>query len=335
MISKIHFVDALKLASAFFLLYIGFQALVTLKSVLLIFFTAVIVAIAMDQAIMQLERRGFSRFWATVSLYVLVAIGILFAVLNILPSLANELRIFVANYDTYGDSLMVTEEVAKFDITPYLSGLSGLLADSPTAVLSAVFKTANSLTSFLAVFFVAFFLTLQKGGVRSFVIPLIPLTYQVKATLFWDKLQARLGSWLWGKTLSSLLVGVLTFLGLWILEVPYALSLALVMVLLNYIPFVGPIIAVVSVIFLGLNVSLFTAIMAGLLYLVINGILEPFIFGPIFMKKAVQINPAFLILSVISGAYLGGVLGIVISIPLAAIVYLAITEYWSETREEK
>jgi predicted PurR-regulated permease PerM len=332
MTSNIHFFDAVKLAAAFVLAYVFLQILVTLKSVLLIFFTALIVAIAMDQAIMRLQNRGLKRVQAAIILYVLVALGIAGAVMSIVPPLASELRNVVTSYPT--EALIAPEEVARFDFLPYIQTLSQAVADSPSAVLSTILKTAGSLTTFLAVFFIAFFLTIQRGGVRSFVIPFISPLHQVRVGQFWDKLQARVGYWLWGKTISSVTVAIITFVGLWFLGIPYALSLALVAFFLNYIPFVGPIIAAVPAVFLGLNISLIIAVLVGVLYAVINAIIEPFFLGPIFMRKAIEINPAFLILSVISGGYLGGVLGIIISIPVAAIVYLSVTEYWSHSKEQ-
>ncbi len=327
MTTKIHFFDALKLAGAFALVFLLFQLVITLKAVLLMFFTAVIVAIAMDQAIMRLEKNGIKRIPAAIILYVLVALMVAFAAMSIVPPLATELRNLVADYSA--EEIIEPEEVAKFDILPYIQTLSVAMTDSPNAVFGTVIKTATSLTTFLVVFFVAFFLTVQKGGVRSFVIPFIPPLYQVRTGQFWDKLQERVGHWLWGKTLSSIVVGAITFLGLWMLGIPYALSLALVALILNYIPFVGPIIAAIPAVLLGLNISMVVAVLAIVLYTIINSIIEPFVLGPLFMRKAIEINPAFLILSVISGGYLGGVLGIIISIPVAAILYLAATEYWA------
>lgn len=330
MTTQIHFTDALKLAGAFILAYVALQLVVTLKAVLLMFFTAIIVAIAMDQAIMRLQKRGINRIPAAIILYVIAALGIVFVVMSIVPPLATELRNVVNDYSA--QELIAPEEVERFDILPYIQTLSTAVTDSPNAVFSTVLKTAGSLTTFLVVFFVAFFLTVQKGGVRSFVIPFIPPAYQARAGQFWDKLQERVGHWLWGKTLSSIVVGIVTFLGLWVLGIPYALSLALMALILNYIPFVGPIIAAVPAVFLGLNISVIVAVVVVLLYVIVNAVIEPFLLGPLFMRKAIEINPAFLILSVISGGYLGGVLGIIISIPVAAILYLAATEYWAQAK---
>ena len=145
--------------------------------------------------------------------------------------------------------------------------------------------------------------------------------------VFFERVQQRVASWLWGKFLSSLLVGVITFFGLLLIGIPYALTLAVFAVLLNFIPFIGPIVASIPAIILGAFISSFHAIAVGLLYFFVNGVLESFVFGPLLMRRAVQISPALLILFVVGGAHLGGVLGIIIAIPTAAIINLAIGEY--------
>lgn len=323
--SSLHFGDAVKLAAAFVLAYIALQTLVILKAVILIFFTALIVAIAMDQFIMRLERKGIARQFAAIVIYVSVAVSLSGALLLVIPPFATELRTVITTYSQYSEELV--GEVPQTGVVSYLMSFSQGLSDSPQALVSTALRTASSFTTFLSIFFVAFFLTIQKGGVRSFVIPFLPLAYQERAALFWDKLQMRVGYWLWGKTISSIIVGFITFIGLYLLGVPYALSLGVLAFFFNYVPFVGPIIAAVPAVFLSFNLSFLAVLLTTGWYIIINAIIEPFVLGPIFMRKAIEINPAFLILSVISGAYLGGVLGIIIAIPAAAIIYLAVTEF--------
>jgi len=110
--------------------------------------------------------------------------------------------------------------------------------------------------------------------------------------------------------------------------------LAILSIFLNFIPFVGPIIAAVPAVILAISYSPMLGITVAFYYFFVNGILESFVFGPILMRRAVQVNPAFLILSLMSGAYLGGVLGIIVAIPTAAILYLVLTEYttWRQTK---
>lgn len=328
--SSIKFIDALKIAGAFALVYAAFMLLSTLQGVLLIFFTSAIIAIAMDQLLDRLPIGNLSRIASAALIYSAVVVSVVVMLILVTPPLVSELRNLLVDYPAYSEQFLAPDEVARFDIAPYLLSFSDSLTGSPTTVMSTIFKTFSSLATFLAVFFVAFFLTIQKGGVRSFVMPLIPAKHHTRVASFWDKLQDRVGSWLWGKTLSSLIVGFATFVGLYILGIPYALSLGILALFLNFIPFVGPIIAALPAVVLGVMITPVIGVVVGLWYLIINSIIEPFVLTPLLMHRAIDINPAFLILSVISGAYLGGILGIIIAIPVSAILYLSVTEYWQQ-----
>jgi len=326
--TKVYFFDALKLAGAFALVFVGLQLIVTLNDVILIFFTALILAIAMDRPISRLEERKIPRIASALVLYISVFVAILVMLYIVIPPLVTEIRNFLTEYSTYSEVLPIADEVSQLDISPYLRSVSDTLTGSSGAVLSAVFKTLGSFTSFLAIFFVALFLTLQKGGLRSFAEPFLSEQYRAPALHFFNNMQDRISSWLWGKTLSSLIVGIITYIGLLLIGIPYALTLGVLAVFLNFIPFIGPVIAAVPAVTLGLTGSgVPTAAIVVLLYFLINGVLETFLLSPILMKRAVEINPAFLILSTMSGAYIGGVLGIIIAIPVSAIIYLAMTEY--------
>lgn len=333
LIQKVELLDVAKLAFAIVLAMVLLELVFALTDVFLIFFTAAIMAIAIEKPIGKLELRGISRAVSASVLYATVIISLLLLMLLALPPLANEFRSFLTNYSTYSEVLLGEEEV--FQIAPYLYSLSDTITSSPGAAVSTVFKTFGSFVSFLAVFFIAYFLNAQAGGLRSFIDPLVPTSKKQTILLFFDRVQERVASWLWGKFLSSALVGIITFIGLLIIDIPYALTLAVFAFLLNFIPFVGPIIASVPAIVLGAFISSFHAIAVGTLYFFVNGILESFVFGPLLMRRAVQISPALLIVFVVGGGYLGGVFGIIIAIPTAAIINLAIGEYIAHRHKTK
>lgn len=325
---KMNFLDAVKLASGFAVVFVGLQLVTILSDVILVFCTALILAIAMDKPISRLETKKVPRLASALVLYISVFAVILLMLYIIIPQLVGEVRNFTTEYSNYSESLPALNEVQRFDITPYLYEFSESLKTSSGAVLSAVFKTIGSFTTFLAIFFVALFLNLQRGGLRGFMYPFVPLTYKNGFAKFFDNMQDRIGNWLWGKTISSLIVGLLTYIGLSIIGIPYALTLGVLAVFFNFIPFIGPVIVAVPAVFLALTtMGVSTAVAVVLLYFFVNSLLEAFVLTPLLMKRAIEINPAFIILSVMSGAYLGGVLGIIIAIPVSAILYLALTEY--------
>jgi len=333
LIQKVELLDVGKIAVAIVAAFVMIELVFALTDVFLIFFTAVIIAIAIEKPIEKMKQRGISRAVSASVMYATVIISLLLLMSLALPPLATEFRSFLTSYPTYSEVLLGEGEI--FQVAPYLSSLSDSIASSPGAAISTVFKTFSSFVSFMAVFFIAYFLNAQAGGLRSFIDPLVPVSKKKTVLLFIDRVQERVASWLWGKFLSSILVGVITFIGLLIIGIPYALTLAVFAFLLNFIPFVGPIIASVPAIILGAFISSFHAIAVGMLYFFVNGILESFVFGPLLMRRAVQISPALLIIFVVSGGYLGGVFGIIIAIPAAAIINLAIGEYIAHRHKVK
>jgi predicted PurR-regulated permease PerM len=319
--------DAFTLAFAFALAIIAVEVVSAIAPAFLILFTAVILAIAMERPIAALEVRSIPRTASAVTLYASLFIGLVAVLSLVLPPLASEFRSFITSYPVYSEALLGDDTTLELKIMPYVLSLSESVAGTSESLISTIFRTFGGLTSFLAVFFVAFFLNVQTGGFRSFVYPFVPKQHLSSTTIFLDRIQERVSNWLWGKALSSLIVGAITLTGLLLLGIPYAFVLAVLALFLNFIPIIGPIIASVPAVILALAQSPLTAVSVAVFYFFVNGVLESFVFGPLLMKRAIHVSPAFLILFVVSGAYLGGIFGIIIAIPAAAIIYLAVCEY--------
>jgi predicted PurR-regulated permease PerM len=112
---------------------------------------------------------------------------------------------------------------------------------------------------------------------------------------------------------------ILDFLALYFLGVPYALLVALIGGLLEIVPYLGPIISAAVATIVGFLVSPLTGILVLAAYIIIQQI-ENHIIVPQVMKKAVGLNPVAVILALLIGAQLGGALGAILAIPIAAVV---------------
>jgi len=125
------------------------------------------------------------------------------------------------------------------------------------------------------------------------------------------------------------IIGCLTFIGLYFLGVPYVLVLALIAGLFEIIPYVGPIIAAIPAVILAFLISPFLALLVVALYVVIQQ-LENYVIVPQVMKKAVGLNPIVIIVVMLIGAKLAGVLGLILSVPLAA----SVAEFLKDIRKK-
>ena len=137
-----------------------------------------------------------------------------------------------------------------------------------------------------------------------------------------------------GQLFVMLIIFALDAVGLYLVGVPYALILGIFAGLLEIIPYVGPIISAIPGVILGFMVSPTTGLLALLVYCIAQQF-EGNVVVPRVMKKAVGLNPIAIILALLIGAKLGGILGVILSIPVATAVGLFIRDIMDNSKSEK
>lgn len=149
----------------------------------------------------------------------------------------------------------------------------------------------------------------------------MPESHRIYASNLTERIQRKIGKWLLGQLLLMFIIFVLDSFGLWVIGVPYPLILGAFAGLMEIIAYIGPIISAVPGIILGFMISPTVGFLAMLVYLVAQQ-LEGNVIVPQVMKKVVGLNPIAVILALLVGAKLGGVLGAILSIPIATAVGL-------------
>ena len=333
---NLSFPEALRLALALGLVAIVLFLAFILSDILVTFLVAIIFAIALDKPIDKLVKKKVPRQAAALSIYFIFLIVIGFISFSLLPPLAKELSNFTVSLPIYlegflnlgaNDSLA---RVESLNMAQYLQAFSEIIGSSSKTIFGQISLVFGGVASFLVIFFVALFLNIQKNGVRNLFLLLVPKKHLEYADSFFNKMQDSLNGWLWGKLMSSVIIAIVIYLGLLLIGIPYAIVFAVMALILNFIPFLGPVIAVIIPAFIGFTISPWSGIFVFALYFIANGIIESFILLPIFMKRAINMNPILLILFVLIGGRLAGVMGVVISIPVAAVMSLIINEFLSK-----
>ena len=337
----ISFPDAFKIAIAFAVVGVGLLFIYTISDVLLMFLAAFIFAIALDRPLDAVVRRGYSRWFAVISMYASFLAVVTVSFIIVVPPLAMELRGIYTELTAseIAETLVIQEEVdggavRAFDLNAnvfleYMRMFADLIPAGSQTIAGTFAKISGTIITFLVIFFVSLFLNLQKDGFHRFITVFVPVRHRKYASNFLTMMRARVGAWLWGKALSSLFVAVIIYLGLFLLGVPYAMTFAVMTLFLNFIPFIGPVLASILPIVFAFMVSPVLALAVLLLYFITNTVLESFVFVPLLMSHAIKMSPVLLVFAVLVGGYIGGILGIIISIPVAAILTLAYDEYRS------
>jgi len=329
---NITFFNSLRAVSAVAVVGIGLYFIYTIADILLIFLAAVIFAIALDRPLDALVRRGVGRQVATVFIYTLFLVFTIVVVGLTVPPLIQEVRNFTTDISSRVEGgqldLIPISNEAEIALTTndYIRSATDFFQSSSQIVIDTALRVYGGLLTFLIIFFLALFLNIQRDGVKQFIQVLIPLAHQSYALQLFEKIQKQVSSWLWGKTLSSIFVALIIFPGLLLLEIPYAVTFTLLAFFLNYIPFAGPFLAGIAPTLLGLLISPFHAFAVMFLYFFANTV-EGFIIIPLLLKQSIKLNPLILIFAVLVGGRFGGVLGILLAIPVVAILTLLFEEY--------
>lgn len=184
-------------------------------------------------------------------------------------------------------------------------------------------SVGSAIVDFVLVLVAGIFLAAQPDLYRRGVYKLVP---EGRRPLLREALHDAghgLGLWLKGRLLAMALVGVLTGLGLWLIGIPSFLTLGLLAALLDFVPFIGPIIAAIPAVLLALTLGTDTALWTALLYLGVQQV-EGNILDPIVQQRMVTLPPAFLLFSMVAAGLLFGVAGIILGAPLAVVIYVLV-----------
>lgn len=205
------------------------------------------------------------------------------------------------------------------------TSLSDAVSDSEvySSISGLLLTTADALTNLVIVITGGIYLaagpTLYKDG----FLKLVPPGSRDMAAMTLNEMGTALGLWLKGRLLAMLLVGVLTGLGLWLIGVPSYLALALLAALLEFVPFVGPIIAAVPAVLLAFLGGPSDALLVVGLFLIIQQ-LEGNVITPIIQHHAVDLPPALLIFAVLGFGALFGIVGVILAAPLTVVLFIMV-----------
>ncbi len=199
-----------------------------------------------------------------------------------------------------------------------LSNASGLLSSG-----------LGALAGFGVFLFVGLFTAFEPELYRRGALLLVPPAKRAHVASVLSEAGHMLRQWMLGKLLSMLIVGVLTWLGLFLLGIPLALTLALLASVLTFIPNFGPVLSAIPAILLGLMQSPTQALYVILLYLSIQTV-ESYLLTPIIQRKTAELPPALTLLAqVLLGTLVGG-LGVVVATPLTAAAIVFVKRFYVE-----
>lgn len=311
-----------------------FVVLVTIfyegRQIVLGLFLAIIISSGLEGLVNFLERRlRLPRSVSVILIFLMSVLVVMFIVYSLAPVMIVELNTIFSTTGKAGAGSLGT--LLSLNASQSVSGLISRVSSSffagGSSPLDFFSNAIGSVGLAIAVILCSFYLSLSKDGVERFLKVVIPPAYEDRALMIYERSRRLIGLWFRTQILLSVVFGFTVWVGLAILGVRYALLIAVLAGLFELVPFVGPFLSGALAVIAALVTSTTLAIYT-LIFFVIAEQFEANVLVPILNQQIVGLHPVIVIVALLIGAEVGGILGIVISVPAAG-VFQEVIQEWS------
>ncbi len=204
-------------------------------------------------------------------------------------------------------------------------GLGAVLAQA-----GGIFSTTlGVIIEVFVVLFLGVYLAVNPEKYVNGIVRLTPIARRERAREVLYALGYTLKWFMLGRLIAMIVVGIVTTIGLMLLNVPLALVFGVITTLLTFVPYIGPIVSAILPALVALTVSPTLALYVLLLYLVVQN-LEGYLLTPLILQGVVSVPPALTIIAEVLGGILFGVLGIILATPFVAVLVVLVKMLYIE-----
>lgn len=223
------------------------------------------------------------------------------------------------------ENINSTLDIIKQNAGSIQSFLTSQLSSITSGGLSIVSSIGSAFTNIFMIGIATFFMVLERRSIGQLFLDITPDHAEDYIKYMFTKIQEVCISWIKASIILSVSIFALTYIGLLLVELIFgiktesAFTLALISGIMEFVPYIGPILSVIPALIIVLGISFEAAMVILILYLIIqqteNNFLVPYI-----MSKNLDISPLFVFVIMIFGATLGGIIGIIVAVPVAGIL---------------
>ena len=289
-----------------------------IKPVLLALFVSLILALALETAVLWLNSRkvphGVSVLTVVLAVFILV---VSLATVAIVP-FVHQAQNLIIGFPKYLDNLSSAPGYEEYAVKFYDALINQISQTSGNIIGATIGAFSGALSTVIVLVFTVYIL-LDFENIRKKFIGFLPEANRDEIQNLVTRIEKKLGGWLRGQIILMLIIGVATYIGLAMLGLDFSLALAVTAGLFEIVPIIGPILSLIPAVIIGFVVSPVMGFAVIGLYLLIQQ-MENHLIVPKVMQRAVGLNPLVTIVALMVGGKLLGLVGAVLAIPLAIIV---------------
>lgn len=334
MVNRANYLIKIALFSLVIIIVIAFLAAVS--NIVKLVIVSALLAYILDPIANLLESRGMSRTSATITIFLAILALLCIAYILFLPLLSEEIRALQSGFNPEKAGLMVSRlenflvaNLAFLGIQDLnlLSRIQGAMAKAGDRIFTHFLDAASVITSMILIPFVVFFLMKDGREFKKSFVNIMPNRYFEFSLYLLHQLNTQVGNYLRGQLMDAGIVGIFSVFALWLIGVKYFFIIGIFAGLANLIPYFGPIAgAIIAVIVSILQTGSFHMAFYVIIAFTLIKLIDDAIVQPIVVAKSVHMNPLTVLLAVLVGGKVFGILGMLLSVPVAGFIKVIVQE---------
>lgn len=302
----------------------GIIFLYQIRDIIMMLFVALLITVILNPLVTKLSRFKIPRSLSVLIVYLLFFTIIIGAFAGIVPSVIEQTTNFASSLPEFIKHFNIPKAISDQITSQVLSKV----ADLPASILGIGINVVTNIFTILTVLTFAFYLLMLRNKVDGQLGILTNESKAKKISDFIDELEKRLGGWARGQLALMIIIGVLSFIGLTALKIPFALPLSIFAGLMEIVPYLGPIIGGAPSVIVGFGISPVLGL-ATIALVAITHQLENYVLAPKIIEKSVGVSPIVTLVSLAVGFKLAGITGVLLSVPIVITLEIFLKRYFA------
>jgi len=306
------------------------------RRILLALFLAIVISSGLEAAVNFLERRGLPRTLGVILIFLLGVLAAIITIYAIVPLVIVDANTIVQSINKLSESWGLAPFInfkTTQSFSAFINNISSQFFSGDATPIGAFSNVVGGVVLAISVLITSFYLSLSHDGVERFIRAVFPADYEETALRIYARSRRRIGMWFRSQILLSALVAIIVVITLIVLKVRYAFFLGIIAGIFELVPFVGPILAGSAATLSALTTSPALALYTLIAFVIIHQ-LENHVLVPVLIGRTVGMHPVIVIIALLIGLEVGGLLGILISVPVA-VVFQEIIEDWGSRKKPR
>jgi len=295
--------------TALFLIALWF--LYFIREIILILFMALLITIILEPFVRKLSRIKIPRVVSVIICYLIFIVVVGGVIAGVVPPLVDQTSSFITNLPQYLANLGVSQSLTDQALGQLILSAGAL----PGQVVKVGVSIVSNFITIISVLIFAFYFLLARNKIEKQFVNFFGEKTSDQILNILKLSETKLGGWAIGQLTLMITVGILTYIGLIILGIPYSLPLALLAGILELVPTLGPILSAIPSVIIGLSISPLLGLAVVALFFLVQQF-ENYLLVPKIMQKSVGLNPLVILIALAIGFRVAGIIGAFIAIPV-------------------